>query len=99
MPSISSKASLSRTSYGKSRIRLVQVLRRGDRHEVRDLTVAIAFEGDYDTSYTDGRQSRRAADRHDEKHRGMRWRRATARASPRPSARSSAHISSAAIRN
>src|SRR6186997_1016143 len=54
MPSISSKASLSRTSYGKSRIRLVQVLRRGDRHEVRDLTVAIAFEGDYDTSYTEG---------------------------------------------
>ena len=54
MPSISSKASLSRTSYGKSRIRLVQVSRRGDRHEVRDLTVAIAFEGDYDTSYTDG---------------------------------------------
>lgn len=54
MSSISSKASLSRTSYGKSRIRLVQVSRRGDRHEVRDLTVAIAFEGDYDTSYTEG---------------------------------------------
>ncbi len=54
MPSISSKASLSRTSYGKSRIRLVQVSRRGDRHDVRDLTVAIAFEGDYDTSYTEG---------------------------------------------
>lgn len=47
-------AILSGTSYGKSRIRLVQVSRRGDRHEVRDLTVAIAFEGDYDTSYTDG---------------------------------------------
>jgi urate oxidase len=54
MPPISSKASLSRTSYGKSRIRLVQVSRRGDRHDVRDLTVAIAFEGDYDTSYTEG---------------------------------------------
>lgn len=65
----SSKASLSKTSYGKSRIRLVQVSRRGDpstssgssratsrddRHELRDLTVAVAFEGDYDTSYTDG---------------------------------------------
>jgi urate oxidase len=45
---------LSLTSYGKSRIRLVQVSRRGDRHDVRDLTVAVAFEGDYDTSYTDG---------------------------------------------
>jgi urate oxidase len=47
-------AILSSTSYGKSRIRLVQVSRRGDRHDIRDLTVAIAFEGDYDTSYTDG---------------------------------------------
>jgi urate oxidase len=45
---------LSLTSYGKSRIRLVQVSRRGDRHDVRDLTVAVAFEGEYDTSYTDG---------------------------------------------
>jgi urate oxidase len=49
-----SNAALSKTSYGKSRIRLVQVSRRGDRHELRDLTVAVAFEGDYDTSYTDG---------------------------------------------
>lgn len=54
MPSISSKPSLTNTSYGKSRIRLVQVTRRGDRHELRDLTVAVAFEGEYDTSYTDG---------------------------------------------
>ena len=54
MPSVSSKPSLTDTSYGKSRIRLVQVTRRGDRHELRDLTVAVAFEGDYDTSYTDG---------------------------------------------
>jgi urate oxidase len=50
MPSVT----LSGTSYGKSRIRLVQVSRRGDRHDIRDLTVAVAFEGDYDTSYTDG---------------------------------------------
>src|SRR6185436_8998621 len=49
-----SKVALSKTSYGKSRVRLVQVSRRGDRHELRDLTVAVAFEGEYDTSYTDG---------------------------------------------
>ncbi len=54
MPSSASKASLTNTSYGKSRIRLVQVSRRGDRHELRDLTVAIAFEGEFDSSYTDG---------------------------------------------
>ena len=48
---------LTHTGYGKSGIRLVQVLRRGDRHTVRDLTVAIRFEGDYDTSYTEGDNS------------------------------------------
>ena len=47
-------ASLSQTSYGKSRIRLVRVTRHGDRHELRDFTVAVAFEGSYDTSYTEG---------------------------------------------
>ena len=63
---------LTDTSYGKSRIRLVRVTRhggpstssgssratsRGDRHELRDLTVAVGFEGRYDTSYTDGDNS------------------------------------------
>lgn len=54
MPATPHPPTLSKTSYGKSRIRLVQVSRRGDRHDLRDLTVAIGFEGDYDTSYTDG---------------------------------------------
>jgi urate oxidase len=45
---------LTHTAYGKSQVRLVQVLRRGDRHDLRDLAVAIRFEGDYDTSYTEG---------------------------------------------
>ena len=48
---------LADTAYGKSRIRLVQVTRRGDRHELRDLTVAVRFEGDYDESYTAGDNS------------------------------------------
>jgi urate oxidase len=48
---------LAQSSYGKSRVRLVQVLRRGDRHDLRDLTVAVRFEGDYDASYTDGDNS------------------------------------------
>jgi urate oxidase len=48
------QAVLSETSYGKSRIRLVRVTRHGDRHEVRDFTVAVTFEGGYDRSYTDG---------------------------------------------
>ena len=48
---------LADTAYGKSGVRLVQVLRRGDRHDLRDLTVAVRFEGDYDQSYVDGDNS------------------------------------------
>lgn len=35
----------------------MKVTRRGDRHELRDLTVAVRFEGDYETSYTVGDNS------------------------------------------
>jgi urate oxidase len=45
---------LTHTAYGKSQVRLVQVRRHGDRHDLRDLSVAIRFEGDYDESYTAG---------------------------------------------
>lgn len=48
---------LAETAYGKSGVRLVQVTRPGDRDVLRDLTVAIKFEGDYDTCYTDGDNS------------------------------------------
>jgi urate oxidase len=48
---------LAQSSYGKSRVRLVQVRRRGDRHDLRDLTVAIRFSGEFDESYTDGDNS------------------------------------------
>src|SRR5262245_36254725 len=45
---------LTRTAYGKSRVRVVRVTRRADRHELVDLTVAVRFQGDYDSSYTEG---------------------------------------------
>lgn len=45
------------SSYGKSRVRLVQVIRGGDRHDLRDLTVAIKFRGEYDESYVVGDNS------------------------------------------
>lgn len=45
------------TAYGKSRVRMVQLTRRHDRHELCDLTIAIRFEGDYDASYTAGDNS------------------------------------------
>ena len=45
---------LAETAYGKSGVRLVQVSRHADRHDLKDVTVAIRFEGEYDQSYTDG---------------------------------------------
>ena len=43
--------------YGKESIRLVKVDKRTERHEVRDLTVDVALEGDFASSYTDGDNS------------------------------------------
>ena len=40
--------------YGKSAIRLVKVIRGPDGHRVRDLTVAVALEGDFGVAHTDG---------------------------------------------
>jgi urate oxidase len=40
--------------YGKSAIRLVKVIRHADRHEVRDLTVAIVLEGAFAAAHTEG---------------------------------------------
>jgi urate oxidase len=48
---------LADSSYGKSGVRLVQVTRKVDRHVLRDLTVAVRFEGEYDASYVEGDNS------------------------------------------
>jgi len=40
--------------YGKSRIRLVTVRRHSDRHDLRDLTVDVALEGDFTAAHVDG---------------------------------------------
>jgi urate oxidase len=48
---------LGHAAYGKSKVRLVKVSRHGDRHDVRDLTVAIRFEGNYERSYVAGDNS------------------------------------------
>jgi urate oxidase len=39
--------------YGKSAIRLVKVVRGPDRHQVRDLTVSVALEGDFEAAHVD----------------------------------------------
>lgn len=50
--------SLIQNNYGKSRVRLVKVARHGDRHDLQDITVNIACEGDFETAHTLGDNSR-----------------------------------------
>jgi len=45
---------LGENRYGKSRIRLVTVRRDGDRHDLRDLTVDISLEGDFEAAHVSG---------------------------------------------
>ncbi len=52
-----SEPELATNRYGKSAIRLVKIVRGPDRHAVRDLTVAIALDGDFASSYVDGDNS------------------------------------------
>lgn len=46
---------LGASSQGESRLRMLRVVRRGDRHDARDLTVSIRFEGDFATAFLEGR--------------------------------------------
>jgi urate oxidase len=48
---------LGANSYGKSGIRLVKVTRRPDRHDLKDLTVAVRLEGDFEKAHADGDNS------------------------------------------
>lgn len=45
------------SSHGESHLRMLRVVRRGDRHDARDLTVACRFEGDFADAFVDGRSS------------------------------------------
>jgi len=44
-------------NYGKSRVRLIKVDRRSARHELQNLTLNIALEGDFDRIHTEGDNS------------------------------------------
>ena len=44
-------------TYGKSRVRLTQVLRNGGTHEFLEISVRILFEGDFADAYTAGDNS------------------------------------------
>ena len=45
------------SSHGESHLRMLRVVRRGDRHDARDLTVACRFEGDFADAFVDGRSA------------------------------------------
>ncbi len=45
---------LAENSYGKSRVRLIKVARNGARHEIQNLSVNIALEGDFESIHTLG---------------------------------------------
>lgn len=45
---------LGENGYGKSRVRLVKVSRREGRHELRDLTVSVRLEGEFEDAHMRG---------------------------------------------
>jgi urate oxidase len=49
---------LSENRYGKSGIRLVKLIRRRERHEIRDWTVAVTLEGDFAAAHEQGDNAR-----------------------------------------
>jgi urate oxidase len=49
---------LAENRYGKSRVRLVCVKRNSDHHDLREWTVQILLQGDYESCFTDGDNSK-----------------------------------------
>jgi urate oxidase len=45
---------LGQNNYGKARVRLVRIARGPDRHDIADLTVAVALEGDFGAVHVHG---------------------------------------------
>jgi len=50
--------SLAHNNYGKSQIRLLKLRRQPDRHDIKDLTLDIRFEGDFESCYLYGDNTR-----------------------------------------
>jgi urate oxidase len=52
--SSATRIALGANSYGKSDVRLVKVVKHADRHELRDLRVDVALEGDFAAAHVAG---------------------------------------------
>ncbi|HMD41918.1 MAG TPA: urate oxidase [Candidatus Acidoferrum sp.] len=49
---------LAENSYGKSRVRIVKVERHPDRHDFREWTVELLLQGDFESCFVDGDNSK-----------------------------------------
>jgi urate oxidase len=45
---------LGENNYGKQRVRILQVSRRPDRHDIKELTLGIRLEGDFESAHSKG---------------------------------------------
>src|SRR6202045_5389543 len=45
---------LGENNYGKQRVRILQVTRHPDRHDIKELALGIRLEGDFETAHTKG---------------------------------------------
>jgi urate oxidase len=48
------KIRLAENSYGKSRVRLLRVARQDGRHDIKELSLTIRFDGDFESAHTKG---------------------------------------------
>src|SRR5271154_5005854 len=49
---------LAENRYGKSRVRLARVKRTPERHELREWTMEVLLQGDFETCFTEGDNSK-----------------------------------------
>jgi len=49
---------LQNNAYGKNAINLSRIIRHGDRHDIRQITVDVALQGDFETAHTIGDNSK-----------------------------------------
>jgi urate oxidase len=45
---------LAENNYGKARVRVLRVARQQGRHDIREMTVQVSFEGDFEAAHTKG---------------------------------------------
>lgn len=53
-PTAAAEPVLASDTYGKSRVRLIKLARRADRHELKEITFRILFRGDFQDAYQRG---------------------------------------------